>query len=135
MVMLVTLQEASDHLRRDTDDDNNDLILKIKGVSRAILNYLKDDMLAYQFEMDEHGDPVLDSSGEIVYLEDSSGDFIPRTEVQQAVLLMLQTVYDQGALKEYLDPSSGTTIQRLGNMSLPRVVHWILDPIREPTIV
>ena len=40
-VMLVRLQEASDHLRRDTTDDDNDLTLKIKAASAAIINYLK----------------------------------------------------------------------------------------------
>lgn len=133
MTMLVTLQEASDHLRRDTTDDNNDLTLKILAVSRAILNYLKDDMLAYQFEMDKHGKPVLDSSGDIVYLLDSAGDFIPRQEVQQAVLLMLGVVYADRDAKEYIDPKSGSGNERLGNMSLPKVVHWLLDPIRTPT--
>lgn len=133
MVMLVTLAQASDHLRRDTDDDNNDLELKIQGVSRAILNYLKDDMLAYQFEADEHGKPVLDSSDDIVYLEDSAGEFIPREEVQQAVLMMLGFLYTDRYGKEYSDPGSGGNMERLGNMSLPRVVYWLLDPIRKPS--
>lgn len=134
MVMLVTLQQASDHLRRDTTDDDNDLTLKISAISRAILNYLKDDMLAYQFEMDEHGKPVLDSAGDIVYLRDSAGDFIPRTEVQQAVLIMLGVVYIDREGKEYVDPRAAGGQERLGNMSLPRVVHWILDAIRTPTL-
>lgn len=133
MVMLVTLQQASDHLRRDTTDDDNDLRLKIGAVSRAILNYLKDDMLAYQFEMDEHGEPVLDSAGDIIYLLDSAGDFIPREEVQAAVLIMLGVVYVDRDAKEYVDPRAGGGQERLGNMSLPRVVHWILDPIRDPS--
>lgn len=134
MVMLVTLQQASDHLRRDTTDDDNDLRLKIGAVSRAILNYLKDDMLAYQFEMDRNGQPVLDSAGDIIYLEDSAGDFIPREEVQAAVLIMLGVVYVDRDAKEYVDPRAGGGQERLGNMSLPRVVHWILDPIRTPTL-
>lgn len=131
MVMLVTLQQASDHLRRDTTDDDNDLTLKISGVSRAILNYLKDDMLAYQFEMDEHGKPVLDSAGDIIYLEDTAGDFIAREEVQQAVLIMLGVIYIDRDGKDYVDNSGSQ--ERLGNMSLPRAVHWILDSIRSPT--
>lgn len=133
MVMLVTLQQASDHLRRDTDDDDNDVTLKILAISRAILNYLKDDMLAYQFEMDEHGKPILDSDGEIVYILDSAGDFVPREEVQQAVLIMLGVVYIDRDAKEYIDPRSGSGHERLGNMSLPKTVHWLLDPIRQLT--
>ena len=135
MVMLVTLQQASDDLRRDADDDDDDLTLKIKSVSRAILNYLKDDMLAYQFEADANGKPVLDSADDVVYLEDSAGDFIPRDEVQQAVLITLRVFYDQGTTKEYIDPRSSNALARIGTMSLPRTVHWLLDPIRKPTIV
>lgn len=134
MVMLVTLQQASDHLRRDTTDDDADLILKISAISRAILNYLKDDMLAYEFDMDEHGQPILDSAGDISYILDSNGDFVPRPEVQQAVLIMLGTVYTDRDAKEYIDPRSGGGMERLGNMSLPKVVHWLLDPIRTPTV-
>ena len=134
MVMLVTLQQASDHLRRDTTDDDADLTLKISAISRAILNYLKDDMLAYQFEMDEHGKPVLDSAGDVVYLTDSAGDFIAREEVQQAVLIMLGVVYIDREGKEYIDPRSAGGQERLGNMSLPRVVHWLLDTIRTPSL-
>lgn len=130
MVMLVTLQQASDHLRRDTGDDDADLTLKIAGVSRAILNYLKNDMLAYQFEMDEYGKPILDSSGDIVYLRDSGGDFIAREEVQAAVLIMLGQVYIDRDANAYTE---GNTEDRLGKMSLPKVVHWILDPIRKPS--
>lgn len=41
MIMLVTLQQASDHLRRDTSDDDADLTLKIEAASEAIADYLK----------------------------------------------------------------------------------------------
>lgn len=131
MVMLVTLQEASDHLRRDTGDDDADLILKIKAISRAILNYLKDDMLAYQFDVDENGCPILDSQGDIIYVMDSQGRFVPREEVQAAVLMMIGVIYRDRDAKQYVD--GGSNIERLGNMSLPRIVHWLLDPIRKPT--
>lgn len=131
MVMLVTLQQASDHLRRDTTDDDNDLTLKISGASRAVLNYLKNDMLAYEFEADETGQPILDSSGDIVYLLDSSGDYISRPEVQQAVLIMIGVMYADRQAVQYID---GESEPRLGNMSLPKTVHWLLDPIRKPTL-
>lgn len=134
MVMLVTLQEASDHLRRDTTDDDGDLTLKIQAVSRAILNYLKDDMLAYQFDMNEHGKPLLDSNGDIVYLYDSDGELVVRDEVKAAVLMMIGVLYKDRDAKEYTDPRSGGGLERLGNMSLPRAVHWILDPLRLPTL-
>lgn len=40
-MMLVTLQQASDHLRRDTCDDDMDLALKIDAASEAVMAYLK----------------------------------------------------------------------------------------------
>lgn len=130
MVMLVTLSQASEHLRRDTGDDDADLLLKISAASGAVLNYLKNNMLAYQFEADEKGKPVLDSSGDIVYLLDSSGDYIPREEVQAAVLVLIGQVYIDRDANAYTE---GNTEDRLGKMSLPKVVHWILDPIRSPS--
>lgn len=133
--MLVTLQQASDHLRRDTDDDDSDLSLKIQAASRAVLNYLKNDMLAYEFQADDEGDPILDSNGDISYILDSSGDYVPRPEVQQAVLIMIGVFYIDRDANSYVDPRSGGGLERLGNMSLPRSVHWLLDPIRTPTAV
>ena len=41
MTQLVTLQEASDHLRRDLDDGGDaDLNLKIEAASQAVIQYL-----------------------------------------------------------------------------------------------
>jgi hypothetical protein len=108
MVMLVTLQEASDHLRRDTDDDDADL---------------KNDMSVYEWE--------LDSAGDRVYMQNSAGDYIIREEVKQAVLIMVGIFYIDRDAREYTDTESGRA--RLGDMSLPRVVHFLLDPLRKPT--
>lgn len=134
MVMLVTLEQASDHLRRDSEDDNSDLELKIRAASRAVQNYLKNPLLAYSYALDSSGVPDLDSDG-LPYLEvDSNGEYIPREEVQQAVLILLGVLYIDRDAKEYTDPRSGAGLERLGNISLPRVVHWLLDPIRTPTL-
>ena len=44
MTPLVTLQEASDHLRRDMDaGDSDDLTLKITAASEAVMQYLEWD--------------------------------------------------------------------------------------------
>ena len=134
MVMLVTLEQASDHLRRDTGDDDSDLILKINAASNAVLNYLKNPLLAYQYAMDSFGELDLDSAGEPYLDQDSAGAYIARPEVQQAVLLILGTMYIDRDAKEYVDPRSGGGLDRLGNMSLPRAAHWLLDPIRSPTM-
>lgn len=134
MVMLVTLEQASDHLRRDTGDDDNDLILKIHAASAAIQNYLKDPLLVYEYAMDEYGVNLIDSAGEPYLATDSSGDYIVRQEVQIAVLMMVGVFYADRDAKEYIEPRSGGGLERLGNMSLPKAVHWLLDPIRKPTL-
>lgn len=130
-MMLVTLQQASDHLRRDSMDDNSDLLLKIRAASAAVTNYLKDPLLAYQYEQDSYGDIVLDSDGEPVLAVDSAGHYIVREEVQAAVLIMVGVLYIDRDAKSYVD---GGSMPRLGNTSLPNAVHWILDPIRKPTV-
>lgn len=40
MAMLVTLQEAKDHLRVDTTAEDADIELKIMGASQVVINYL-----------------------------------------------------------------------------------------------
>lgn len=134
MVMLVTLQQASDHLRRDTGDDDADLILKIHAASAAVQNYLKDPLLAYEYAHDQYGSLLLDSAGEPYLATDSAGEYLVRTEVQIAVLIMIGVLYTDRDSKEYVDPRSGGGLERLGNMSLPKIVHWLLDPIRKPTL-
>lgn len=134
MVMLVTLQQASDHLRRDTSDDDSDLTLKIHAASHAILNYLKDTGVAYEYELNSDGSILFDSAGEPVYIMDSDGSFIPLPEVQAAVLIMLGVLYTDRDAQQYINPKSGGNIERLGNMSLPRAVHFLLDPLRVPTL-
>lgn len=121
--MLVTLQEASDHLRRDTTDDNSDLTIKINAASNAVVNYIKDPLLVYEGYYDSAGDYVPD--------QDSSGDYIVRDEVRSAVLLVIGVLYADRQAQHYIDDNSE---DRLGKMSLPKVVHWLLDPIRKPTL-
>lgn len=128
--MLVTLQEASDHLRRDTGDDDNDLTLKIIGASAAIQNYLQNPMLAYEYAMDEWGNPVLDSSGDPFLATDSSGDFIVRHEVKIATLIMVGYLYKDRDADEYTKKAE----DRIGKTYLPQAVHWLLDPLRKPVL-
>ena len=122
MVMLVSLQQASDHLRRDTDDDDEDLVMKIEAASEGILNYL--GSAAY----------FLNSSGDIDY--DSAGTplGVPRT-IQQATLITLGVLYKDRDGNEFVNPQRVTTdTARTGSIILPRAVHFLLDPFRIPTI-
>lgn len=134
MVMLVTLEQASEHLRRDTSDDDSDLILKIHAASAAIQNYLKNPLLAFQYLTDENGVIILDSSDQPELVVDSAGNYIARPEVQIATLIMIGIFYADRDAKEYINPRAGGGLERLGNMSLPRAVHWLLDPIRTPSL-
>lgn len=109
MVMLVSLQQASDHLRRDGNDDDADLTLKIKAASGAVLNYLKS------------GEDFLDSAGDVEL--DSAGDplFVPE-EVQAAVLILVGMFYD-GSSREDWEPGY-----------LPKAVTALLYPLRDPAM-
>lgn len=132
MVMLVTLEQAKDHLRVDTDDGDSDLTLKINGASNAVLNYLKTSGVAYEYDRDSSGDVVYDSSGDPVYVLNSSGDLVPLPEVQAAVLILLGTLYIDRDAQEFVE---GGITQSLGELTLPRTVKWLLDPLRRPTVI
>ncbi len=121
MVMFVSLQQASDHLRRDTSDDDDDLELKIKAASAAIINYVK----TVDF---------LDSDGEVPIDSDGNPIGVPE-EIQMAALILIGVLYADRDAKDFTDPRSGSGAPRLGNISLPRTVHWLLDPLRDPTVV
>lgn len=64
-MMLVSLQAASDYVRRDGDDDDDLLTVLIEAASAAVVNYLgsqAETVLGY----DSDGEPVLESSDGIV---------------------------------------------------------------------
>lgn len=115
-MMLVTLTEAQDHLRVDTDADANDLTLKILAASGAVLNYLKSSSPYYT---------VLDSSGDPVVVLDSSGDPTIRWEVKAATLLML------GYLYRLRDNNEDMAFQQ-GYLPMP--VTALLYPLRDPAL-
>lgn len=115
-MMLVTLQEASDHLRLDSDADEADVLLKIRAASAAVRRYLKD---ASPFELDSNGDPVTDSNGDTVVL----------FEVRAAVLMMLGELY-----KNREGDQGGEVPSQWGYGYLPRPVVALLYPLRHPSM-
>ena len=129
-MMLVTVQEASDHLRRDTDYDEGDLTLKIHAASSAVMNYLKRNVLAYEPMRTSIGEVVRDSSGWPVPMEDSSGEPLVRSEVKAAVLLMLGELY-----KNREGEQAGEIPTQWGYGYLPRPVVALLYPLRDPALV
>lgn len=115
-MMLVTLQQASDHLRRDTTDDDTDLTLKVHAASAAVLNYLG------------AGATFLDSSGAVQ--TDSNGDPVDVPfEVQAATLLLVGEFYKnrEGEQGGEIEPSHGYGY-------LPRPVVALLYPLRDPAL-
>lgn len=116
--MLVTLQQAKDHLRIDTDDADTDLTLKIEGASGAVLNHLKGKNRFVQ-EVDGDGEPVVDADGNPVYTD------VVLPEVQSATLLMV------GYLNKDRDNDKDHEYEQ---GSLPRPVTALLAMLRRPTL-
>jgi hypothetical protein len=111
MTMLVSIQQASDHLRRDTDADDADLTLKIKGASAAVMRYIGDHNL------------FTDSAGDVA--EDSNGVAIDVPEdVQAATLLLIGDFYSNRAAGDFV------TV----DWFLPPFVMALLYPYRDPTL-
>ena len=112
MVMLVSLTQASAHLRRDTDDDDADLTLKIHAASGAVINYLK------------AGATFLDSADDVEV--DSFGDPVGVPfEVQAATLLLLGSLYSD---------REGSEPDMWERGYLPKAVTALLYPLRDPAL-
>lgn len=117
---LVSLSEASNHLRRDTTDDNDDLQIKIYAASASIMNYLKESA------------SFLDSTG----LPEIGSDQIAIVPypVKAACLIMVGVLYNDRDGEDYVKPSGSGNQARFGLMPLPRAAQFLLDPYRTPTL-
>lgn len=111
-MMLVSLQQARNHLRSDDSDDDADLSLKILAASAAVLAYLKDGATF----VDSNGDVPVDSYGDPVG--------VPR-QVQAATLLMV------GYLYRLRDENEDEAYE---HGYLPKPVTSLLYPLRDPAI-
>jgi hypothetical protein len=121
-MMYVTLDRAKRHLNMDHDQDDVLIEAYIGAASEAVKNYLK-SASPYEVERDSNDDPILDSSGDPVYVVDSSGDKIVKYAVQAATLLQL------GFLYKDRDENAGNAYD-LGY--LPKPVMALLYPLRDP---
>lgn len=101
MVMLVSLDQASEHLKRDTTDDDADLTLKIKAASALVLSELGD---AADF---------LDTDGSVPEGADGNPAGVP-VMVQQAVLLQIGCFYSE---REAGAAELSATVRALLNLS------------------
>lgn len=115
---LISLQQAADHLRRDTSDDDTDLELKIEAASEAVMDYLG-----------EYADLFTDSAGDVY--EDSNGIAldVPK-RVQQATLLTVAYLYKErdGSQEHSVDPQHGY------GYALPKAATALLYSLRKPTV-
>lgn len=113
MAMLVSLQQAKDHLRVDNSAEDNDLTLKIHAASAAVLNYIRNGADVFT---DSSGEPVLDSN--------DSPIGIPY-EVQAATLLMIGYLWRMRDNNEDGEFDMGY---------LPKPVMALLYPHRVPSL-
>lgn len=125
MIDLITMEEAQAHLKiTDPDVDLLDLKLKIRAATKAVLNYLGAANF-YEYEVDLNNFPIVDTNGDPIYAETSSGARIVMYEVQAAVLLMLG----------YLNRDRDVDEEKAFEMGfIPRPVTALLYPLRTPTI-
>jgi hypothetical protein len=102
MTMLVTRQQAADHLRiDDTTDEANDLDLKIQAASEVVLDYL-------EMAVDDFSDSDSDGEVEIPF------------QIQAAVLLLV------GDMHRYRDSGAPTYNEAI----LPPAVRALLYPLK-----
>ncbi len=111
--MLVTVEQASAHLRRDTNDDDADLIMKIEAASDAIVYYLATNATF----VDSYGGVDIDSHGDPLGIPDS---------VRIATLILVGLLY-----KEREGENSADNWNENG---LPKVVTNLLYGRRTPVM-
>lgn len=129
MTMLVTLQQASDHLRRDTSDDDADLTLKVKAASTAVLTYLRNTPYAYVPAVDSNGEIARDSAGYPLPALDSNGERMIQPDIQNATLLLIGEFYKMRETEQ-----EGAIDAQWGYGYLPRPVVALLCPYRDPAV-
>jgi hypothetical protein len=122
--MYVTLERGKQHLNMDHNLDDVLITAYIGAASEAVKNYLK-SASPYEVERDSNDDPILDSSGDPIYVVDSSGDKVVRYAVQAATLLQLGFLY-----RDRDENSDGA--YEMGY--LPKPVTALLYPLRDPAL-
>ena len=123
-MMYVTLARGKQHLNMDHNEDDTLITAYIGAASEAVKNYLK-SASPFEVERDSNDNPILDSSGDPVYVVDSSGDRVVKYVVQAATLLQLGFLY-----KDRDENTDGA--YDMGY--LPKPVTALLYPLRDPAL-
>lgn len=126
-MMYVTLERGKQHLNMDHNSDDVLIAAYIGAASSAVKGYLKSSS-PYEVERDSNDNPITDSSGDPVYVVDSSGDRVPATVVQQATLILLGIFYDQR------EGEAGVINPQWTHGYLPTVVISLLYHLRDPAL-
>ena len=117
MPMIVTRQQAMDHLRiDDATDEADDLDLKILAASAVVLDYIEQDTEDYADESTSDSDSSSDSSGST----GGSTTYDWPYQVQAAVLLLV------GDMHRHRD----SNIPKYSEATLPSAVRALLYPIK-----
>ena len=118
--MLVTLQQARDHLRADNAADDDDLTLKIQTASDAVIDYVGNLV-----PRDSQGDPFTDSQGQIIGVKERA-----LARMKLATLVAVAYFYrERDGSQEYAVPT-----QWGYGYSLPHGATALLYSLRKPTV-
>lgn len=131
MTQLVSVEEAREHLRIDTDADDFWLDMMITAVSAAVLAWLKEDWRAYLPLQDSNGEILEDSNGDTYPVLDELSNQVPKPQVKAAVLIELAQHY------RFRDGSGVAAVpSNWGHgYSLGAGATCILAPLRKTTII
>lgn len=117
---LVTLAQARDHLRSDTEADDADLTSKIQTASDAVLDYVGETV-----PRDTAGDPFTDSAGDLIGVSERV-----LTRLQQATLITVGYLYrERAGSQEYAVPNTFGY-----GYGLPQGATALLYSLRRPTV-
>jgi len=113
MSLLVSLQQARDHLRSDDTADDSDLELKVLAASQVVLDYIQGDAV----------DGLTDTDGELLTDTDGLVENVPY-RMQAATLLLIGYLYRN---------RDGDPDKDFGENMLPLPVKALLSPYRDPS--
>jgi hypothetical protein len=114
---LVTVEEASLHVRRDTGDDDDDFEMKVEAASELVLDYIGAGADAWT---DSAGQPFEDSDGTALD--------VPK-RVKAATLIMVGYLY-----RERDGSNENQVPTQWGYGYLPIGVTALLYSLRKPTV-
>lgn len=132
---LVTLDQARQHLRLDSDSDGGAddawLTTFIPAVSEAVALWLKDEWRLYVPLLDSNGDVILDSNEDPVPQTDGGGNPVVRDVVKAATLIELSSQYrfrEGEGIDNVVTPDAGH------GYVLNKASTSLLAPLRKTTV-